>query len=129
MCGIALSIGSSESREIVSKILNYQKKRGPDNASIYTISGIEGYIGHNRLNIVDQNPESNQPFVSSCGNFVISFNGEIYNYLELAKKFLFDFNFKTKSDTEVLIELWGKMGQETIQHLIGMFAFIVYAKK
>lgn len=129
MCGIALSIGSFESREIVLKILNYQKSRGPDNLSIYSINELYGCLGHNRLNIVDQNPKSNQPFVSRCGNFIISFNGEIYNYLELAKKYLPNFIFKTKSDTEVLLELWARMGQESIQHLVGMFAFIIYAKK
>jgi asparagine synthase (glutamine-hydrolysing) len=129
MCGIALSVGLRNSREVVTKILQYQQLRGPDHSALLPFSEGQGFIGHNRLNIVDQNSASNQPFISSCGNYLISFNGEIYNYKDLAKRFLPDFKFKTKSDTEVLIELWAKMGHSSIQHLIGMFAFIVYSKK
>jgi asparagine synthase (glutamine-hydrolysing) len=128
MCGIALSVGNFESKEVIKKILDYQRFRGPDNTSIYKISFEEAYMGHNRLNIVDQDPLSNQPFESKCGNYVISFNGEIYNYKDLVKRFLPGFKFKTESDTEVLLELWAKMSKESIKYLIGMFAFIIYAK-
>jgi asparagine synthase (glutamine-hydrolysing) len=128
MCGIALSIGSANARVVVNKILGYQKYRGPDNTSLLAIENEEGYIGHNRLNIVDQNQGSNQPFISSCGNYIISFNGEIYNYKEIALRYLPNFKFKTKSDTEVLLELWVKQGQDCLNHLIGMFAFIIYSK-
>jgi asparagine synthase (glutamine-hydrolysing) len=127
MCGIAFSCGSDYSSNIVGSILQDQRSRGPDFSSKESFLSGKMCIGHNRLNIVDQNPNSNQPFKSRCGKFLISFNGEIYNYKELAATYLSENKLITTSDTEVLVELWSRFGQESIKYLVGMFSFIVYS--
>ena len=82
MCGIAGIIGENASAISINKMLLMQKHRGPD----YTGTWIDNQsiaLGHNRLSIIDLTENANQPFHSECGNFVMVFNGEIYNYLEL----------------------------------------------
>ena len=86
MCGIFGILNFKESTDIdkakVRESAKLMKHRGPDAYDQWGISGkIE--LAHLRLAIIDINPESNQPFFSNCGNFVIVFNGEIYNYLEI----------------------------------------------
>lgn len=127
MCGIALAIAGNDSEHIVKAILNHQKQRGPDHSGIRAIERSLGFIGHNRLNIVDQNRDSNQPFVSACGGYVLSFNGEIYNHQELRHRFLFNDSLRTNSDTEVLVELWARIGIRCLDYLVGMFAFVIHS--
>ena len=80
-------------------------------------------MGHTRLSILDLDARSNQPFRSNDNRYVIIFNGEIYNYRELAK----DHNIQTRtsSDTEVLLELYVKYGERMLDWLNGMFAFVI----
>ena len=66
------------------KNLNTINYRGPDNTSIMKINNV--LLGHNRLSVIDLEQNSNQPMTSSCGRYVIIFNGEIYNYLDLKKQ-------------------------------------------
>ena len=82
------------------------------------------YIGNNRLKIIDKSDLANQPFISPCGKYIISFNGEIYNYLELKKNL--DVQLKTTSDTEVLLHLLIKYNIDALQMLNGMFGVIFY---
>lgn len=128
MCGI-VGVWSNNSKEVqesyVNKILNKQQHRGPDNSSKITIDDIT--LGHNRLAIIDLNKNANQPFTSNCGRYSVVFNGEIYNYLEL--KFELDYEFKTYSDTEVLIASYIKYGEKCIEKFNGMFSFAIYDKK
>ena len=101
------------------------RMRGPDNFGIYSDNNL--VIGHNRLSIIDLRKISNQPMISKSGRFVISFNGEIYNYNQLAVPFR---NLKTLSDTEVLLEMIEKFGiDKTLEKIEGMYAFAVYDKK
>ena len=127
MCGI-VGIWSKNSIEIqekfVNKVLTKQYHRGPDNSSELTVDDIT--LGHNRLAIIDLNQNANQPFVSNCGRYSIVFNGEIYNYLELKKKL--DYEFKTHSDTEVLLASYIKYGTKCIEKFNGMFSFAIYDK-
>ena len=102
--------------------LNFIKSRGPD-ASLCVSEGFF-FIGHNRLRIQDLNNSADQPFYSKCRNYVIVFNGEIYNYLELKNKYLKNKIFKTTSDTEVLLELLITFKERIIKELIGMFSFV-----
>ncbi len=97
--------------------------RGPDAQNVF--SKQHTHLGHCRLSIIDLAKGSNQPFHSSCGNYTIVFNGEIYNYIEL-KKQLPNFKFKTNSDTEVLLELYVVMKEKCLDLLNGMFAFVIF---
>lgn len=129
MCGI-VGIWSDIRREVrqnyVDGILKKQHHRGPDNTSKLTIDDIA--LGHNRLSIIDLSKEANQPLISVCGRYIIVFNGEIYNYIEL-KQELKLYDFKTHSDTEVLLACYIKYGYECVKKFNGMFAFAIYDKK
>jgi asparagine synthase (glutamine-hydrolysing) len=115
--------------ELISGMTNSMFNRGPDGEGSWfdNVSGIA--LGHRRLAIIDVSNAGCQPMHSVCGRYVISFNGEIYNALEL-KKELGHISFKGHSDTEVLLEacaLWGV--EKTLQKVNGMFAFAIWDKK
>ena len=96
--------------------------RGPDAAGIW-IAGNIGF-GQRRLSIVDPVPHSDQPMVSPDGRFILNYNGEIYNYIELkAELESLGVVFRTKSDTEVLLQALMVWGPAAIPRLNGMFAF------
>lgn len=99
--------------------------RGPDSSEVYQHQSI--CFGFQRLSIIDLSPDANQPMVSSDGNLVIVFNGEIYNYKEI-KKTLRDkhYSFKTNSDTEVILNSYLEYGDDCVQHFNGMWAFAIY---
>ena len=102
--------------------------RGPDNLDYWEDENI--IIGHNRLAIQDLSINGNQPFSSNCGRYIIVFNGEIYNHLELRKLYLSTFDFKSSSDTETLIELISSLGiEKSIRLIDGMFSFAIYDRK
>ena len=109
MCGITgiLNFSNNDHNyffETIKKInvnLNY---RGPDNTGIWYDKNNLCYLGHTRLSIIDLSSQSNQPMIDDSEKFVITFNGEIYNFLELRKTLIKEgINFRTKSDTEVLL--------------------------
>lgn len=116
MCGI---FGYTDKKNLQHYFFELMKHRGPDARDIKKIS--QWTLGHLRLSIIDLDSSSNQPFESD-GSTII-YNGEIYNFLELKKKYLSDYKFKTKSDTEVLIVLLNKFGLDILDELNGMFAF------
>lgn len=133
MCGI---FGFASSREInlekLKKILNYLNHRGPDNTGTWINNSENIFLGHKRLSIIDIEDTGNQPMLSNSGRFVISYNGEIYNFKELRKNLEKEGlkYFRGSSDTEVLlnsIELHGL--NKTLSLIDGMFAFAIYDKK
>ncbi len=85
-------------------------------------------LGFRRLSIIDLSSDGAQPMQSKEGRYCICFNGEIYNYLEL-KKELAGFTFRSKSDTEVLLELFARFQDKALPRLNGIFAFAVYDKE
>ena len=101
MCGI-LAVIDSKDLELAKLQASKMSHRGPDNSDNYIDENI--FLGHNRLSILDLNNRSNQPFF--IGEYVIVYNGEIYNYLELAKEF--NLNVTTSSDTEVVLMMYIK---------------------
>lgn len=109
----------------VGQMVQAQRHRGPDAHAVYCDAQVG--LGHNRLSIIDLHETANQPFHSSCGRYVMVFNGEIYNYRELKSR-LFGHPFRTNSDTEVLVELYSKYGTEMLEWLNGMFAFAIWDK-
>ena len=129
MCGITgiLSIDNINSIDIdvINSILEIQENRGPDFKNVVKYNN---YIcGHNRLKIVDLSNLGNQPMETD--KYSIVFNGEIYNYLEL-RDFLKDFtDFKSTSDTEVLLKMFEFFGIDiTLKKINGMFAIGLYDK-
>jgi len=109
MCGIAgIFSAFSQSKESLAvtarKMAAALKHRGPDDEGCWTDAAGALALGHRRLSIIDLTRDGHQPMVSSCGRFVIVFNGEIYNYLELRDELRKEgFAFHGHSDTEVLL--------------------------
>lgn len=125
MCGI--SGFNWEDGEKIKTMTDCLSHRGPDAAGFFTENGIS--LGHNRLAIIDLSSEANQPMSDNDGHLTIVFNGEIYNFLDLRKELLDEYDFKTKSDTEVILAGYKKWGRKVVNKLDGMFAFAIWNKK
>ena len=111
---------------LLKKMMNYCKNRGPDWEEAYYDQDIS--LGHNRLSILDIENRSNQPFIYE--NLVLSFNGEIYNYIDLKKQLeLKGYKFFTTSDTEVLIKLFHMFDIEAFKMISGIFSISIWDKK
>ena len=126
MCGISGILGSNPKNSLIIQLmLEAQKHRGPDHTGVFYD---EDYIalGHNRLSIIDLSEHANQPFKDVSGRYIIVFNGEIYNYLELKATLKNDYPFKTTSDTEVLLAMFIKYGKGCLHLLNGMFSFAIW---
>lgn len=132
MCGIVGLYAYQKSatipdREELRSIRDNMYTRGPDGKGDWYGADGKVALGHRRLAIIDLSPEAAQPMVSADGRFVVSFNGEIYNFPslknELEKK---GYTFYTHSDTEVLLALYAEYGVEMVRRLRGMFAIILW---
>lgn len=128
MCGVAGVIYKNDKivkADTIKKMTNSIKHRGPDAEGSY----IEGNIGlgHRRLSIVDLSLEGNQPMLSYDKRYVIVFNGEIYNYIELKNELLGQgAKFNNNTDTEVIIEAFRIWGNKCVTYFNGMWAFVIY---
>lgn len=131
MCGIAgivsLSRSFEERKNTLHKMLKAQAHRGPDAQQDWHDTACS--FGHNRLSIIDLSEEANQPMHSPCGRYVVVFNGEIYNYIEIKKVLQNHFVFKTQSDTEVLLSAYIHWGKTFLEKLNGMFSIAIWDKK
>ncbi|MBD3252182.1 asparagine synthase (glutamine-hydrolyzing) [Candidatus Pacearchaeota archaeon] len=127
MCGIIAISGDYDKRN-VREAINLLSHRGPDDSGIYFDGKIA--MAHKRLSIIDLNRRASQPFVSDKGN-VIVFNGEIYNFKEIKNDInkIKKYDFKTNSDTEVLLAAYEVFGEKCLNKLNGMFAFVIYDSK
>ena len=129
MCGISgiFDWNSLKNAEHIASIMkDAQDHRGPDFNSTYKDENI--LISHNRLSIIDLDHHSNQPMHSNLGDVVISYNGELYNYLNLKSELEATYSFKTQSDTEVIIASYLKWGIRMLDRFEGMFAFALWDK-
>jgi len=104
------------------------KHRGPDASGIWISKNKNIGFGHTRLSIIDLSKEANQPFVDRTKNYILAFNGEIYNYMEIKKKLIDKgYQFKTKnSDTEILLLSYIEWGLKCVDKFRGMFAFAIW---
>jgi asparagine synthase (glutamine-hydrolysing) len=137
MCGIAgiwdqrgrLSpdVLAREARRMADSMLH----RGPDAGDVWCDAAASLALGHRRLSIIDLSPAGAQPMVSSCGRFVISFNGEAYNFAELRRELeAAGRPFRGHCDTEVILEGAAQWGVEAIvKRLIGMFAIALWDRR
>jgi asparagine synthase (glutamine-hydrolysing) len=127
MCGISgIWSLSPIQQSAVEAITGKLAHRGPDAQSVFLNADQSIALGHRRLSVIDLSNTANQPMVSASGRYVIVFNGEIYNYValrnELSKQGI---QFKTASDTEVLLAGFEKWGTHVLNRLEGMFAFAI----
>jgi asparagine synthase (glutamine-hydrolysing) len=101
--------------------------RGPDQDGDFADSRTGVYFAHRRLSIIDLSEMGRQPMTSACGRFVVVYNGEIYNHVEL-RKTLTDLGcvFRSGSDTEVLLHAYAQWGKDCLSRFNGMFAFALY---
>lgn len=111
--------------EPLQRAVSKLNKRGPDNQTALRLSNSVGFA-HARLSIIDTSTTANQPMTHEGGRYTIVFNGEIFNYRELQQQFLQGVTLHTTSDTEVLLNLYIRLGKDCLQHLNGFFAFAVY---
>ena len=125
MCGISGFISKKYRKEDLIKMNNALTHRGPD-ASGYFFDQENGIgLAHRRLSIIDLSDSANQPMTSHCDRYVVVYNGEVYNFDEIRKKIL-TINWKTNSDTEVILEAFVKWGVDFVHQLNGMFAIAIY---
>jgi len=125
MCGI---IGCNwEDKSLIKRGLKVIEHRGPDDVCEFFDRGIS--LGHRRLSILDLSEQGRQPMSNKEETIWIIFNGEIYNYQELRAGLRHGHEFKSDTDTEVLIHLYEEKGVEMLKELNGMFAFCIYDAK
>ncbi len=132
MCGIAGIIAFNENgKQHLSKIsgaVASLNKRGPNGKGTYTHNNVA--LGHRRLSIIDTSSAASQPFTDASGRYTIVFNGEIFNYKELRKELENKgVQFKSHSDTEVLLQLFISDKEKCLEKLDGEFAFAIYDKE
>ncbi len=129
MCGIAgiLNLKSEKNlNEPIRNMTNALAHRGPNAEGFYVETNTVA-LGQRRLSIIDLSTSANQPFIDDSGRYILIFNGEIYNYLDV-KPLLSQYNFKTTSDTEVILAAYIKWGADCLKYLNGMFAFAIWDK-
>lgn len=128
MCGIFGTLNYRISEERFRSSLDLLKHRGPDGSGVWSSDDQSVRIGHRRLAIIDTSIQGHQPMIAN-DRYIISYNGEIYNYIELRQSLeKKGIRFKTQSDTEVLLNLIINEGVEALNQLNGMWAFVVYDK-
>jgi asparagine synthase (glutamine-hydrolysing) len=131
MCGIAGWIGSDQSlgETELKRMIAAERHRGPDGAGYRLIEAADGRrvaLGHCRLSIIDLAGGA-QPMATPDGAQIVTFNGEIYNYRELARELsAIGHRFSTQSDTEVVLEAYRRWGPACLERLRGMFAFALW---
>lgn len=129
MCGIIGISGVLPKQADIVRARDVMKHRGPDDAGILYDAKNRIALGFRRLSIIDLTSAGHQPFVSNDGRYTIVFNGEIYNYIELKEELRRSYDFRTRTDTEVLIAAYARWGTECLKWLNGMFAFAIWDKK
>ena len=122
MCGINGFNWSD--KKLITQINNTVKHRGPDDGGTFVDSAVS--LGHSRLSIIDLSKKGKQPMKRP--KYVITFNGEIYNYKEIRKE-LREYKFKSNSDTEVIIYAYDKWKEKCLEKFNGLFAFCIYDTK
>ncbi len=127
MCGIAgiiTSLDRKPDQAIIKKMTDAIIHRGPDEAGIYVANGVG--LGHRRLSIIDLK-SGQQPMTTSDNEVTITYNGEIYNFMEIrAELEAKGYHFKTRCDTEVILYAYHAWGPDSVKRLRGMFAYVIY---
>ena len=131
MCGIVAIIkknGKVDENELL-KMKEILRHRGPDDEGSFISEDGKVGFAHVRLSIIDLTPTGKQPMASHNERYVMVFNGEIYNYLEIKNKLRKETKFRGTSDSEVLLEFFARLGTGIFDKLNGMWALLIYDKK
>ncbi len=132
MCGVAGAFAFGPraepiNRDIILRLNDLQRRRGPDGAGLWSSDDNRVVLGHRRLAIIDTGSSGAQPMSDATGRWVISFNGEIYNYRALRQELeRLGRVFRSSSDTEVLINAVAQWGEAALRKLRGMYAFALW---
>jgi len=129
MCSIYGYIGKNY-KQIEPIFSKYLRHRGPDDNGIYYDDAKRLALGHTRLSIIDLSNNAHQPMLEESKNYVLVFNGEIYNYQDIKQELeSLGFEFKTNSDTEVVLKAYIEWKDKCLEKFRGMFAFCIYDKE
>jgi asparagine synthase (glutamine-hydrolysing) len=130
MCGIAGIVnlhGKAIDPAEISRLTNLLAHRGPDGEGIWFNPDRDVALGHRRLAIIDPGPGGYQPMLSADARYVIVYNGEIYNFLELRRELeALEVSFRTQSDTEVILEAWRTWQEGMLPRFNGMWALAIF---
>ncbi|MDQ3248288.1 MAG: asparagine synthase (glutamine-hydrolyzing) [Chloroflexota bacterium] len=130
MCGITGIFnltGEPVAPVLLRKMTDAIAHRGPDGEGFYTDSFVG--LGHRRLAIIDLSPGGHQPMMTSDGQYIIIYNGELYNFQELRLELeTLGYHFRSRSDTEVMLYAYAAWGEACVQRFNGMFAFALWDK-
>ena len=128
MCGIAGIISNRPiNKRVVHGMIEQLIHRGPDGEGVWLSENSQVCFGHRRLFVIDPSPSGSQPMIDPSGQYIITFNGAIYNYLELRDQLQSTgVRFRSNCDTEVLLESYKAWGKACLERLNGMFSFAIY---
>jgi asparagine synthase (glutamine-hydrolysing) len=136
MCGIAGFISRDQADEAglkarASRMAEALIRRGPDDSGVWVDAKAGLGLGFRRLAIIDLSPEGHQPMLSACGRYVMVFNGEVYNFLELRKELeAKGHRFRGRSDTEVMLAAFSEWSvTAAVPKFVGMFAFALWDRQ
>lgn len=130
MCGICGHVSFDDkliAPENIQSMMALMKHRGPDDEGMFVDKNVG--LGHVRLSIIDLSSAGHQPMFSSDGRYCIIHNGEVYNYRELRTQLADKYQFKSQTDTEVILYSFIEWGPACLEKFNGMFAFVVYDTK
>jgi asparagine synthase (glutamine-hydrolysing) len=120
--------GTSADRVVLERMTASMRHRGPDGEGIYAAGPVG--LGFRRLSILDLSHAADQPMVSDDGQYILVFNGEIYNYIELRRELeALGHRFKSTGDTEVLLQSYRQWGRDCLERFNGMWAFVLYDRR
>ena len=123
MCGV-IGYGGFEKKILLDKGIEAISHRGPDDSGMAYFNGAA--LGNTRLSIIDLSPKGHQPMFNKDKSLCVVFNGEIYNFQDIKKILEKKYNFKSNSDTEVILYSYQEWGIKCLQKLNGMFSFVIY---
>ena len=125
MCGIvgAINISNLNIKQTLQTLIH----RGPDSDGYFWENNV--FLGHTRLSILDLSERGNQPMTSDDGRFLITYNGEIYNHLEIRNNKLSHVNFHSNTDTETILKAYQAYGKECLDFFNGIFSFCIFDKR
>ena len=125
ICGIVNFDRQAVDGPMIQQMMRMMAHRGPDDQGLVLRDGVG--LGAVRLSILDLSANGHQPMVSADGRWVIVYNGEVYNFVELRKELQAKgYTFKSNSDTEVVLNSFIEWGMESLPRFVGMFAFAIY---
>src|ERR1035437_8903568 len=128
ICGIIRFDKQIVQEAPIRKMMQLMKHRGPDDEGVFLVDNVG--LGFVRLSIIDLSSAGHQPKISKDGRYVVVFNGEIYNYIELRNELVKEgVLFETQTDTEVLLNAYIHWGEDCLHRFNGMWSFAIYDRQ